>query len=198
VVARLGHGLLRALENASELHRDELHRGAKCLFDLGSSGKQSVSEHRALRTSAERRGTTLALMENLYAFRAGATTPMREESPLHPTGPKGAVRAEMATELMEARNAAPLRIAIVRPSDFYGPEVRNSALDQRVVRRHHRDSTTDGSATASSCLPHLLAASDQPKPVRWTDVSNPACPISVRRPQSSLAMSRWRRPTELG
>jgi nucleoside-diphosphate-sugar epimerase len=61
--------------------------------------------------------------------------PMRENSPLQPTGHKGAVRAEMATSLMDAHAAGRLRAAIVRASDFYGPQVKDSAFAERVVPR---------------------------------------------------------------
>ena len=74
-------------------------------------------------------------MDNLYALGARAAMPMREDSPLHPTGPKGTVRAEMSTTLMKANAAGRLRAAIVRASDFYGPEVRISAYAERVVPR---------------------------------------------------------------
>lgn len=89
--------------------------------------------HRAMCAASERTGALLVVMDNLYAFGAGAAMPMREDSPLHPTGHKGAVRAEMATSLMEAHAAGRLRAAIVRASDFYGPGVRTSAFADRVV-----------------------------------------------------------------
>lgn len=91
--------------------------------------------HRAMCTAAERSGSLLVVMDNLYACGAGATMPMREDSPLRPTGHKGSVRAEMATSLMEAHAAGRLRAALVRASDFYGPEVRTSAFADRVVPR---------------------------------------------------------------
>lgn len=91
--------------------------------------------HRAMCTAAERSGSLLVVMDNLYAYGAGATMPMREDSPLRPTGHKGSVRAEMATSLMEAHAAGRLRAALVRASDFYGPEVRTSAFADRVVPR---------------------------------------------------------------
>jgi nucleoside-diphosphate-sugar epimerase len=91
--------------------------------------------HQAMTTAAERSGALLVLMDNLYAHGSGASMPMREDTPLAPTGSKGAVRAEMATSLMAAHDAGRLRAAIVRASDFYGPEVRTSAFGDRVVPR---------------------------------------------------------------
>jgi nucleoside-diphosphate-sugar epimerase len=89
--------------------------------------------HRATCAAAERSGSLLVLMDNLYAFGAGAAMPMREDTPMRPTGPKGAVRADMATTLLQAHAAGRLRAAIVRASDFYGPEVVASAYGDRVV-----------------------------------------------------------------
>lgn len=91
--------------------------------------------HRAMCTAAERSGALLVVMDNLYAFGAATTMPMREDTPMRPTGHKGAVRAEMATSLLEAHAAGRLRAAIVRASDFYGPEVLTSAYGERVVPR---------------------------------------------------------------
>lgn len=89
--------------------------------------------HAAMCTAAERTGALLVVMDNLYAFGAAATMPMREDTALNPSGPKGTVRAEMAQSLLEAHAAGRLRGAIIRASDFYGPEVRNSAFGERVV-----------------------------------------------------------------
>lgn len=91
--------------------------------------------HRSMSTAAERSGALLVVMDNLYALGAGARMPMQEDSPLRPTGHKGAVRAEMATTLMEAHAAGRLRAAIVRASDFYGPAVLDSAFAERVIPR---------------------------------------------------------------
>ena len=91
--------------------------------------------HRAMCVAAERSGSLLVVMDNLYAFGAGAAMPMRENTPLNPTGHKGAVRAEMTTSLMEAHATGRLRAALVRASDFYGPQVKDSAFGERVVPR---------------------------------------------------------------
>jgi nucleoside-diphosphate-sugar epimerase len=91
--------------------------------------------HRAMCAAAEQSGALLVVMDNLYAFGADATMPMRENTPLNPSGHKGGVRAEMATSLMEAHAAGRLRAVLVRASDFYGPQVRDSAFGERVVPR---------------------------------------------------------------
>lgn len=89
--------------------------------------------HTSMSTAAERSGSLLVVMDNLYAFGAGATMPMRESSPMRPSGPKGKVRAEMARSLLNDHAAGRLRAAIVRASDFYGPGVHGSAFGERLV-----------------------------------------------------------------
>ena len=91
--------------------------------------------HEAMCAAAERTGSLLVVMDNLYAFGSGATMPMHEDTPMNPTGPKGRTRAAMATSLMDMHTAGRLRGAVVRASDFYGPEVTTSAFADRVVPR---------------------------------------------------------------
>lgn len=91
--------------------------------------------HEAMRTAAQQTGSLLVVMDNLYAFGAGAAMPMREDTLLRPTGHKGKVRAEIATTLMDDHQAGKLRAAIVRASDFYGPGVLESAFGERTVQR---------------------------------------------------------------
>lgn len=91
--------------------------------------------HQAMCTAAERSGALMVVMDNLYAYGAGAAMPMHEDTPMRPTGHKGAVRAEMAATLLDAHAAGRMRAAIVRASDFYGPAVLDSAFAGRVVPR---------------------------------------------------------------
>lgn len=91
--------------------------------------------HRAMMTAAERSSAVLVMMDNLYAFGSGGTMPMREGDAMNATGTKGAMRARMARELLEAHAAGRLRGTLARASDFYGPQVLGSALGDRVVPR---------------------------------------------------------------
>ncbi|MBU3702305.1 MAG: hypothetical protein FGM58_09700 [Acidimicrobiia bacterium] len=93
-------------------------------------------------TATERSGALLMVMVNLYAFGAGGAMPMGKDRPMHPTGHKGVVRAEMATMLMDAHAVSRLRAAIFRASDFHGPTVLDPAFGARVggaAQRHHGD-----------------------------------------------------------
>jgi nucleoside-diphosphate-sugar epimerase len=89
--------------------------------------------HAAIMAAAERTGAVVVMMDNLYGFGEGRPMPMREGDPLLATGTKGAVRARMARELLEAHAAGRLRATLARASDFYGPGVRDASLGERVV-----------------------------------------------------------------
>lgn len=89
--------------------------------------------HRSIMSAAERTGAGVVMMDNLYAIGPGSAMPMREDHRLAATGPKGSIRARMATELLEASANGRLRATLARASDFYGPGVRNSSLGERVL-----------------------------------------------------------------
>ncbi len=89
--------------------------------------------HASMTLAAERSGAFLVVMDNLYAFGKQTQMPMNELSPINPTGKKGRVRAEMATELLQLTESGKLRAAIVRASDFYGPGVTESAFGERFL-----------------------------------------------------------------
>ncbi|MBI4883947.1 MAG: NAD-dependent epimerase/dehydratase family protein [Actinobacteria bacterium] len=91
--------------------------------------------HRALMAVAENTGAVLVMMDNLYAFGAAASMPMREGDEMQATGRKGAVRAMMARELLAAHANGRLRATLARASDFYGPGVRDAAFGERVLPR---------------------------------------------------------------
>ena len=89
--------------------------------------------HQAMMAAAERTGAVLVMIDNLYAFGAGASMPMREGDPMRATGKKGATRATMARELLEAHASGRLRSTLARASDFFGPGVRDAGMGERVV-----------------------------------------------------------------
>ena len=91
--------------------------------------------HRAMMAAAERSGAVLVMMDNLYAFGPGSAMPMGEGHEMRATGTKGAMRAQMASELLQAHAAGRLRSTLARASDFFGPDVLGSAFGERVVPR---------------------------------------------------------------
>lgn len=69
-------------------------------------------------------------IENLYMY--NSSKPMSEASPIAPVSKKGALRQQMAEEVMAAHARGEVRTTTLRSSDYYGPGVVSSALGERV------------------------------------------------------------------
>lgn len=91
--------------------------------------------HLAMMTAAQRTGAVLVMMDNLYCFGPGSTMPMSEGDATNAKGQKGAVRASMEKDLLDAHAAGRLRATFARASDFYGPGVIDAGLGERVWRK---------------------------------------------------------------
>ncbi|HEV2639505.1 MAG TPA: NAD-dependent epimerase/dehydratase family protein [Actinocrinis sp.] len=87
---------------------------------------------RGVLAAAERTGTLLVTLENVYAYGPLGGKPMTEDLPLAATTSKGRVRAAMTEELLAAAGAGRVRIAIGRASDFFGAGATESTLGRRV------------------------------------------------------------------
>jgi nucleoside-diphosphate-sugar epimerase len=88
---------------------------------------------RGVLTAAERHGALLVALENLYGYGPTGGAPMTEDLPLMATTVKGRTRAAMTRELVEARDAGRVHVAIGRASDFFGAGVTDgSTLGKRV------------------------------------------------------------------
>jgi nucleoside-diphosphate-sugar epimerase len=80
-------------------------------------------------------GAKLIAMENLYMYGPTDGRPLTEGLPYAPNTRKGAVRARMSEELMEAHSSGRVRVAIGRASDYFGPRVLVSAAGEQVFGR---------------------------------------------------------------
>src|SRR5215207_57870 len=80
-------------------------------------------------------GAKLVAMENLYMYGPTEGRPLTEDLPYAPNTRKGAVRARMSQELMEAHQSGKVRVAIGRASDYFGPRVLVSAAGEQVFGR---------------------------------------------------------------
>ncbi len=70
----------------------------------------------------------LVFVDNVYMYSQDAIPHMTEESPLDPPSQKGKIRLQIAQMLMEEVAKGTLTALIARSADFYGPEVKTSAL----------------------------------------------------------------------
>src|ERR671913_1189004 len=80
-------------------------------------------------------GAKLIAMENLYMYGLTGGRSLTEDLPYAPNTRKGAVRARMSEELMEAHTGGRVRVAIGRASDYFGPGVLVSAAGEQVFGR---------------------------------------------------------------
>jgi nucleoside-diphosphate-sugar epimerase len=80
-------------------------------------------------------GAKLVVMENLYMYGLTGGRPLTEDLPYAPNTRKGAVRARMSEELMEAHSSGRVRVAIGRASDYFGPRVLVSAAGEQIFGR---------------------------------------------------------------
>src|SRR5215212_8770916 len=80
-------------------------------------------------------GAKLVAMENLYMYGPTEGRLLTEDLPYAPNTRKGAVRARMSKELMEAHTSGKVRVAIGRASDAFGPGVLVSAAGEQVFGR---------------------------------------------------------------
>ena len=73
-------------------------------------------------------GAKLVYADNLYAY-GKPTGALTEDTPYHPAGRKGELRAQLANTLMNAHKNGKVRAAIGRASDFLGPNANSIAGD---------------------------------------------------------------------
>lgn len=86
----------------------------------------------AILDTAEQAGAVLVTMGNLYGY-GPVDHPIREGDPLAALGTKGRVRNEMWRQALARHEAGRIRIVEARASDFFGPEVRQSHVGERVM-----------------------------------------------------------------
>jgi len=80
-------------------------------------------------------GAVLVTVSNLYGY-GPVRRPMTENAPLAATGKKGALRATMWNDALEAHRAGRVRVTEARASDYFGPGFTDMGhMGSRVVPR---------------------------------------------------------------
>lgn len=77
-------------------------------------------------------GSLLVVVENLYGY-GQVDAALTETLALRATTKKGAVRARMHIDLVQAHDSGRIRMVVARTSDFVGPHVDGSAYGSRFV-----------------------------------------------------------------
>jgi len=75
-------------------------------------------------------GARYVSIENLYMY--DSSEPIMEDTAIRPQSKKGALRAKMADEVMEAHQRAEIQATALRSSDYYGPGVLGSAMGEMI------------------------------------------------------------------
>ncbi len=75
--------------------------------------------------ACKRAGAKLIFFDNVYMY-GKVTGPMTEETPFNPCSRKGALRATLATTLINEWKSGALTGMIARSADFYGPHTQNA------------------------------------------------------------------------
>ena len=88
---------------------------------------------RAVIDACQLHGAKLVFFDNIYMYAKSAIPFMTEESTNLPPSRKGAVRNEVAQMINAAVEQKKLTALIARAADFYGPDNKNSALEQMVA-----------------------------------------------------------------
>lgn len=79
--------------------------------------------------------TKLVFFDNVYMYDPQYIPHMTEETPINPSSKKGAVRRQIADQLLEEAKAGNLMALIARAADFYGPpQYSNQVLTEIVYK----------------------------------------------------------------
>jgi nucleoside-diphosphate-sugar epimerase len=111
---------------------EEATRGASVVYDCVNPAYDKWAEllpgmRRGIQHGVLRSGAKLVQLDNLYMYGA-PNGPMTEATPMAPVSRKGELRARLAEETLVASRRDGLRVAIVRASDFYGPDFLQATL----------------------------------------------------------------------
>ena len=144
-ITRSGSGIdgaEKAVANAADAARlTELSVGAVAIYNCINPPYTAKAwerdwppANRALIEAAANTGATLAITDNLYPY-GPVDTPMTESLPDRPAGRKGAVRAAMWREVLDAVAAGRLSAFAVRGSDYLGGRSLMSELIAPALRK---------------------------------------------------------------
>jgi nucleoside-diphosphate-sugar epimerase len=82
--------------------------------------------------ACKKHSVKLVFFDNAYMYDPDHLENLTEETPVRPVSKKGKVRAEIAQNLLSEIQSENIEAMIVRSSDFYGPNIRNSVMFETV------------------------------------------------------------------
>ncbi len=107
-------------------------RGAAVLYDCSNPSYDRWHQdlpglRRGVLHAAASSGAALVQLDNLYMY-GTPSGPMTEATPMAPCSRKGELRARLAEETLAASARGDVRVAVVRASDFYGPDFLRATM----------------------------------------------------------------------
>ena len=91
--------------------------------------------------ACKQQGAKLVFFDNAYCYAKKDLGHLTEESLVDPPSKKGVVRALIAQMILDEVKAGNLTAMIVRASDFYGPGINNSVLQETVFKPFQKGKT---------------------------------------------------------
>jgi nucleoside-diphosphate-sugar epimerase len=88
---------------------------------------------RAAMQAAAAAGARLVVLDNLYGYGPANGKPLTETTGTSATSAKALTRVAMTNELLNAHRSGQLQVTIGRASDFFGPNVTQSALGEHLI-----------------------------------------------------------------
>ncbi|MCE9574586.1 MAG: NAD-dependent epimerase/dehydratase family protein [Deltaproteobacteria bacterium] len=118
----------------------EAMRGASVVYHTANPryhrwGQELLPQNRGIVAGAAKVGARVVVLDNLYMYGTPPGGVMREDSPMNPRSVKGGLRAQAATELLDAHARGDAQIVIARAADFFGPGILNSLLGERFWKK---------------------------------------------------------------
>ncbi len=89
--------------------------------------------------SCQKHSAKIVFVDNMYMYDANHLSNMIEETRINPVSEKGKIRAEIFQMLMTAVERKEVTALVARSADFYGPQVKNSALTISVYNNLLKD-----------------------------------------------------------
>ncbi len=102
--------------------------------EYGKWAAQFPAMNTKILTAVESVGAKLVFADNLYMYDSSQGA-INEQSAQNPISKKGAIRKQLATQLLEWHRAGRVEVAIARGSDYYGPGVHGSSTGEEFFQR---------------------------------------------------------------
>ena len=95
-------------------------------------------------SACKKHGTKLVFFDNVYMYDPQHIPHMTEDTPIDPSSKKGAVRRQIADQLMKEVKSGNLTALIARAADFYGPpRYANQVLTETVFKNLKKGKKAD-------------------------------------------------------